>query len=107
MTAILPALARARACAECRHADTRREDHVHLAGAGEVACNFRVMDFRRPAGQATPVLDEFAASVGTDWETYEGGVDILWGGYQWLDRAPLGRNEAGFRWRRHDEYDDQ
>jgi predicted dithiol-disulfide oxidoreductase (DUF899 family) len=26
--------------------------------------------------------------------------------YQWLDRAPLGRNEkgAGFWWRRHDEY---
>jgi predicted dithiol-disulfide oxidoreductase (DUF899 family) len=26
--------------------------------------------------------------------------------YQWLDRAPLGRNEAGFWWRRHDEYGD-
>jgi predicted dithiol-disulfide oxidoreductase (DUF899 family) len=25
--------------------------------------------------------------------------------YQWLDRAPLGRNEDGFWWRRHDEYD--
>jgi len=25
--------------------------------------------------------------------------------YQWLDRAPLGRNETGFWWRRHDEYD--
>jgi hypothetical protein len=24
--------------------------------------------------------------------------------YQWLDRAPLGRNETGFWWRRHDEY---
>jgi predicted dithiol-disulfide oxidoreductase (DUF899 family) len=24
--------------------------------------------------------------------------------YQWLDRAPLGRNENGFWWRRHDEY---
>jgi predicted dithiol-disulfide oxidoreductase (DUF899 family) len=24
--------------------------------------------------------------------------------YQWLDRAPLGRNEAGVWWRRHDEY---
>jgi predicted dithiol-disulfide oxidoreductase (DUF899 family) len=22
-----------------------------------------------------------------------------------LDRAPLGRNETGFWWRRHDEYD--
>jgi predicted dithiol-disulfide oxidoreductase (DUF899 family) len=27
--------------------------------------------------------------------------------YPWLDRAPLGRNEAGFWWRRHDEYDSQ
>jgi predicted dithiol-disulfide oxidoreductase (DUF899 family) len=29
----------------------------------------------------------------------------LWGVYQWLDRAPLGRNESGMWWRRHDEYD--
>jgi predicted dithiol-disulfide oxidoreductase (DUF899 family) len=25
--------------------------------------------------------------------------------YQWLDRAPKGRNESGIWWRRHDEYD--
>ena len=24
--------------------------------------------------------------------------------YQWLDRAPRGRNETGIWWRRHDEY---
>jgi predicted dithiol-disulfide oxidoreductase (DUF899 family) len=24
--------------------------------------------------------------------------------YQWLDRAPGGRNETGPWWRRHDEY---
>jgi predicted dithiol-disulfide oxidoreductase (DUF899 family) len=24
--------------------------------------------------------------------------------YQWLDRAPFGRNETGMWWRRHDEY---
>jgi predicted dithiol-disulfide oxidoreductase (DUF899 family) len=24
--------------------------------------------------------------------------------YPWLDRAPLGRNETGLWWRRHDEY---
>jgi len=24
--------------------------------------------------------------------------------YQWLDRAPKGRNETGAWWRRHDEY---
>ena len=32
------------------------------------------------------------------------GLDGLWGMYQWLDRAPRGRNEAGPWWRRHDEY---
>jgi predicted dithiol-disulfide oxidoreductase (DUF899 family) len=25
--------------------------------------------------------------------------------YQWLDRAPRGRNETGLWFRRHDEYD--
>jgi len=25
--------------------------------------------------------------------------------YQWLDRAPKGRNETGLWWRRHDEYE--
>jgi predicted dithiol-disulfide oxidoreductase (DUF899 family) len=39
------------------------------------------------------------------YSAYERGLDGLWGMYQWLDRAPLGRNEAGFWWRRHDEYD--
>jgi predicted dithiol-disulfide oxidoreductase (DUF899 family) len=29
----------------------------------------------------------------------------LWGTYQWLDRAPKGRNETDFWLRRHDEYD--
>ncbi len=26
--------------------------------------------------------------------------------YQWLDRAPRGRNETGVCYRRHDEYQD-
>lgn len=38
------------------------------------------------------------------YSTYARGVDILWGGYQWLDRAPLGRNETGLWFRRRDEY---
>ena len=29
----------------------------------------------------------------------------LSGMYQWLDRAPKGRNETGLWWRRNDEYD--
>lgn len=39
------------------------------------------------------------------YSTYSRGLDGLWGAYQWLDRAPRGRNEArGVWWRRHDEY---
>jgi predicted dithiol-disulfide oxidoreductase (DUF899 family) len=39
------------------------------------------------------------------YSTYARGLDGLWGMYQWLDRAPRGRNETGLWWRRHDEYD--
>lgn len=96
--------------------------------AGAVEYNFRTTDFRPPAGVEIPFLTQISSSVGTDWPTYrqqgpgvsafalddgvvyhtysayERGVDSLWSMYQWLDRAPLGRNENGFWWRRHDEY---
>jgi predicted dithiol-disulfide oxidoreductase (DUF899 family) len=39
------------------------------------------------------------------YSTYARGLDSLWGMYQWLDRAPLGRNEQGIWWRRRDEYE--
>ena len=39
------------------------------------------------------------------YSTYARGLDGLWGVYQWLDRAPKGRNETGAWFRRHDEYD--
>jgi predicted dithiol-disulfide oxidoreductase (DUF899 family) len=41
------------------------------------------------------------------YSTYARGLDGLWGMYQWLDRAPKGRNEddVGIWWRRHDEYE--
>jgi predicted dithiol-disulfide oxidoreductase (DUF899 family) len=39
------------------------------------------------------------------YSTYARGVDGLWGVYQWLDRAPKGRNETGPWMRRHDEYE--
>jgi predicted dithiol-disulfide oxidoreductase (DUF899 family) len=38
------------------------------------------------------------------YATYARGLDTLWGMYQWLDRAPRGRNETGLWFRRHDEY---
>jgi predicted dithiol-disulfide oxidoreductase (DUF899 family) len=55
-----------------------------------------------------PGVSAFALDDGTVYHTYSAyarGVDGLWGMYQWLDRAPKGRNESGIWWRRHDEYD--
>jgi predicted dithiol-disulfide oxidoreductase (DUF899 family) len=97
--------------------------------AGTVEYNFRVSDLRPPADQKDS-WDAFAEGmVSTDWETYrregpgmsafaledgvvyhtysayERGLDAVWGMYPWFDRAPLGRNESGMWWRRHDEYD--
>ena len=54
-----------------------------------------------------PGMSAFVLEDGTVYHTYSSyarGLDGLWGAYQWLDRAPLGRNEAGIWWRRHDEY---
>jgi predicted dithiol-disulfide oxidoreductase (DUF899 family) len=54
-----------------------------------------------------PGMSAFALEDGVvyhAYSTYSRGVDGLWGMYQWLDRAPRGRNETGFWWRRHDEY---
>ena len=98
--------------------------------AGAVKYNFRDEDLRPASPADESSRNAFARSiVGTDWQTYrrEGpgmsafaledgivyhtystytrGLDILWGMWQWLDRAPLGRNETGHWWRRHDEYD--
>jgi predicted dithiol-disulfide oxidoreductase (DUF899 family) len=104
------------------------------SGVGEY--NFRAFDLRSAAegGNQGPLAD-WAATTGTDWatytqeapgvsafaledgavyhtySTYSRGLDGLWGMYQWLDRAPHGRNEtrtddAPLNWfRRHDEYD--
>jgi len=41
------------------------------------------------------------------YSTYGRGLDALWGSYQWLDRAPLGRNESGVWWKRRDEYSEK
>jgi predicted dithiol-disulfide oxidoreductase (DUF899 family) len=38
------------------------------------------------------------------YSAYSRGVDGLWGMYQWLDRAPKGRNETNVWWRHHDQY---
>jgi predicted dithiol-disulfide oxidoreductase (DUF899 family) len=55
-----------------------------------------------------PGLSAFALEDGAvyhTYSTYARGLDGLWGMYQWLDRAPQGRNETGGYWlHRHDEY---
>jgi predicted dithiol-disulfide oxidoreductase (DUF899 family) len=58
---------------------------------------------RERPGMSAFVLD--GGVVYHTYSTYSRGVDGLWGMYQWLDRAPKGRNETGPWWRRHDEYE--
>ena len=57
---------------------------------------------RERPGMSAFVLEEGA--VYHSYSSYSRGLDSLWGMYPWLDRAPLGRNETGIWWRRHDEY---
>src|SRR5436305_10001819 len=96
--------------------------------AGTIEYNFRRGGHAMDATAPLAPVAQFAATCGTDvptyrrdrpglsafvledgvvyhtYSTYARGVDGLWGSYQWLDRAPKGRNETGIWWRRHDEY---
>ncbi|HLY33224.1 MAG TPA: DUF899 domain-containing protein [Jatrophihabitantaceae bacterium] len=105
--------------------------------AGVAEYNFGTYDLSSTDQLATlPPFIDWAGTTGTDWPTYSReapgvsafalddgvvyhtysayarGLDGLWGMYQWLDRTPLGRNEARgddepLNWfRRHDEYGD-
>jgi predicted dithiol-disulfide oxidoreductase (DUF899 family) len=70
----------------------------HSASAG-----VDVKTFLREA----PGMSAFAIQNGVihhTYSTYARGLDGLWGMYQWLDRAPLGRNETEPWWRHHDKY---
>lgn len=68
------------------------------------ACGTDTPTFHRDRpGMSTFVLE--GRAVYHAYSTYARGLDALWGAYQWLDRAPKGRNEDGAPWwRRHDEY---
>jgi predicted dithiol-disulfide oxidoreductase (DUF899 family) len=58
-------------------------------------------------GRERPGLSTFVLEDGVvyhAYSTYSRGVDGIWGMYQLLDRAPLGRNEHGAWWRLHDQY---
>jgi predicted dithiol-disulfide oxidoreductase (DUF899 family) len=98
--------------------------------AGTVEYNYRRGGHAMDAVPAPAPVEQFAATCGTDaptyardrpgmstfvledgvvyhsYSTYARGLDGLWNMYQWLDRAPRGRNETGIWWRRHDEYGD-
>jgi predicted dithiol-disulfide oxidoreductase (DUF899 family) len=71
-------------------------EHAAMTGT-DVAAYTR----ERP-GLSTFVLED--GVVYHAYSTYSRGLDGLWGMYQWLDRAPKGRNETGVWVRRHDEY---
>ena len=63
---------------------------------------------RPPTTRDRPGMSAFVLEDGVvyhTYSTYARGLDGLWGMYQWLDRAPKGRNETGVWWRRHDEYE--
>jgi predicted dithiol-disulfide oxidoreductase (DUF899 family) len=54
-----------------------------------------------------PGLSAFVHEEGVvyhSYSSYSRGVDAIWSAYPWLDRAPKGRNETGYWWKRHDEY---
>lgn len=103
-----------------------REPAMSLPEAGEPLAGKTVQEWKL-RGEEGPVA-QIAAMTGTDvatytrdrpgmsafalqdgvvyhtYSTYARGLDGLWGMYQWLDRAPLGRNEHGIWWRHHDKY---
>jgi predicted dithiol-disulfide oxidoreductase (DUF899 family) len=96
---------------------------------GGVEYNYRRGGHEMDAAPVSPIVAEFAATCGIDaatfcrdrpgmsafiledgvvyhtYSAYARGLDVLWSMYQWLDRAPRGRNDNGIWWRRHDEYE--
>ena len=99
----------------------QREAAAHDSLAGKEARKWRSRDDQGPVAEieamtgtdvATytrerPGMSAFALEDGVvyhTYSTYARGLDVLWGMYQWLDRAPRGRNEEDIWFRRHDEY---
>jgi predicted dithiol-disulfide oxidoreductase (DUF899 family) len=66
--------------------DRNRRGHVHARAAGHERVRAR-------GRRRLPRLFRLSRGAGRPL-----------GMYQWLDRAPRGRNETGIWWRRHDEY---
>ncbi|MBE1161052.1 DUF899 domain-containing protein [Dyella acidiphila] len=92
-----------------RHEPARSCEHAASSDEGPVA-SFAAMcgTDRATYVRDRPGMSAFVQEHGAvyhSYSTYARGLDVLWGSYQWLDRAPKGRNEeAGLWWRHHDDY---
>ena len=99
----------------------RREAPMAVPDSGQNVQEWLLRGSESPVGQIAamtgtdiatytrdrPGISAFVLEDGEVYHTYSSyarGVDGTWGMYQWLDRAPKGRNETGFWFRRHDEY---
>src|SRR3954452_8276132 len=87
----------------------RREAAQTQDRVGEGAALFAAMSGTDPATytRERPGMSAFVLEDGVvyhTYSTYARGLDGLWSMYQWLDRAPRGRNETGVWWRHHDRY---
>jgi predicted dithiol-disulfide oxidoreductase (DUF899 family) len=86
----------------------RREAPLRERGSDPVACCATACGtdaatfLRERPGMSAFVLED--GVVYHSYSTYARGLDGLWGMYQWLDRAPKGRNETDVWWRHHDRY---
>jgi predicted dithiol-disulfide oxidoreductase (DUF899 family) len=84
-----------------RPTPTRTTPDGAAKGAAMTGTDVATYARERP-GMSAFVLDD--GVVYHTYSTYARGLDALWGGYQWLDRATKGRNETGYWWRHHDQY---
>ena len=86
------------AARDMRGALEMTEPFAHAAMAGTDNATFL---------REAPGMSAFVQQDGNVYHTYSAyarGLDALWGMYQWLDRAPLGRNEEESWFRHHDRY---
>jgi predicted dithiol-disulfide oxidoreductase (DUF899 family) len=72
--------------------------------------NYQHVDKAEPQKEGMSAFALQDGVVHHTYSTYARGTEALMGTYQFLDLAPLGRNEDGLEypqawWRRHDEYD--
>jgi len=98
--------------------DFNYDFHVTLdEDAGSVEYNYQNVAALKQAGKVwmdeLPGLSVFLRNgddVFHTYSTYQRGLDILIGAYNYLDLTPLGRHEDGLQWamewvRHHDKYD--